>query len=103
MPKRNVNPNPTVPNLREVPKRSKRVISWSQVSPTLLHWFTATICDDGSAVLYGRTMDETTLSILVLCGNDKWRKYCSHIADVPDALYDILDEMQVDYTPPEGA
>src|SRR5919108_3693879 len=53
----------------------RRSISWSSAPTDSLHQFIATLTDSGHAVMFGRTMDEGALSLVVLAGNDKFKEY----------------------------
>lgn len=93
---RNRNANPDIPQPRKLRERKpKRKISWRDIDSSYLHGFITAVVEDGSAVMLGRTLDEATLTVLVLAGNEKYRKYISNLADVEDELDDILWDLNL--------
>jgi len=54
---------------------------------------------DGSAIMFGRTRDETALSVMVFYGNDKVREYITSMDDIVPVIESMLDDCGITLLP----
>jgi len=54
---------------------------------------------DGSAIMFGRTRDETALSVMLFYGNDKVREYITSLDDIVPVLESLLDDAGITFLP----
>jgi len=85
-------PQPGQRRIRE--RKPKRIAQWAEIDAEEIKAFVVAVTTDGSAALFGRTLDETTFTIIVYAGKDTIRKYVQNAQDVPDTFLDILDELE---------
>jgi len=50
---------------------------------------------DGSAIMFGRTRDETALSVMIFYGNDKLREYITSFDDIVPVLEGMLEDVGI--------
>jgi hypothetical protein len=81
---------------RKTGPRPRSTVSWSEVDNQLLRDAIVSICDNGAAVIFGKTTDGGALSITVLDGNDKIREWPHSIEDVENTLRWLVDMFSTD-------
>lgn len=80
----------------KAPRPSRPTLSWRDVEPGTMRDFVTACTEAGTAVIFGKTLTGTALSICVLANEDKPKQYCQSLDDVPWAMADILAELDIE-------
>ena len=86
-------------NAKVKPVRNRTQLFWHQVNKDMLHNFVSDVTNAGCAVIFGRTVNGSALSVCVLAGNDKQREYIGTLDDVEPTFDMILSDLDIDQAP----
>jgi hypothetical protein len=75
--------------------RTRKQIKWADVSRDVLAQFIQTVTDDGCAVVLGRTVNGSALSVCILAGSTKERDYIANLDDVEPIFDSLMAACQV--------
>lgn len=85
------NSRPSEPRKRKPIARPRSDISWSEVDNQILRDAIVSVCDNGAAIILGKTTDGGALSITVLDGNDKIREWPHTVEETENTLRWLVD------------
>lgn len=75
--------------------RTRKTIKWADVSRETLAAFVHQVTDDGCAVVLGRTINGSALSVCILAGNQKERDYIANLDDVEPIFDSLMQACQI--------
>ena len=81
---------------RKAGPRPRAIVSWSEIDNQVLRDAIVSVCDNGAAIILGKTTDGGALSITVLDGNDKIREWPHSIEDTENTLRWLVDMFAAD-------
>jgi hypothetical protein len=84
------------PKMKAMTKRKPRTsLDYGNTDAAWLKNVINSVIVDGSAIMFGRTRDETALSVLVFYGNDKLREYITSFEDIVPVVESMLDDVGI--------
>ena len=78
--------------------RTRTQMMWAQVPADELRTFVHDVTMSGCAVVLGRTLNGSALSVCILAGNDKQRDYIGSMDDISPVLDGLCADMDIDRT-----
>jgi len=88
------------PKSKPAPKRKPRQsLDYGNTNPAWFKGVVNSVIVDGSAIMFGRTRDETALSIMIFYGNDKLREYITSFEDIVPVVESMLEECGITFLP----
>jgi len=82
-------------NSKVKPLRTRVQMDWGQVSRETLASFISLVTSEGCAVVLGRTINGSALSLCILAGSTKARDYIGNLDDVEPVMDSLLQECQI--------
>jgi hypothetical protein len=77
-------------------KRSRIQMTWSMVPADYMRDVINDVTLAGCAIVMGRTLNGSALSVCILAGNDKVRDYIGSMDDIEPVIDGLLDDLQID-------
>jgi len=88
------------PKPKSTPKRKPRMsLDYGNVDAEWLKNVIQSVIVDGSAIMLGRTRDETALSVMLFYGNDKLREYVTSLDDIVPVVESMLEDAGIVFLP----
>lgn len=81
--------------------RNRTQMMWYQVPAEELRDFVQDVTMAGCAVVLGRTMNGSALSVCILAGNDKQRDYIGSMDDISPVLDGLRADFEIDTNRPK--
>jgi len=88
------------PKPKSTPKRKPRMsLDYGNTDAAWLKNVIQSVIIDGSAIMLGRTRDETALSVMLFYGNDKLREYVTSLDDIVPVIESMLEDAGITLLP----
>ena len=88
------------PKPKNKPARKPRMsLDYGNTDPNWLKNVVQSVIVDGSAIMFGRTRDETALSVMLFYGNDKVREYITSFDDIVPVVESLLEDAGITFLP----
>jgi len=88
------------PKSKSKPARKPRMsLDYGNTDAQWLKNVVQSVIVDGSAIMFGRTRDETALSVMLFYGNDKLREYITSFDDIVGVVESMLDDAGITLLP----